>query len=536
MNPRTLPVIAFATGLAAIAWVGFGPLGHSAIALSVVFLIAAAYLAGGAELLRFARSNTSLHAALAELPAAAGLQAWLDQLDSSLRHAVRQRIEGARVALPGPVLTPTLVGLLVLLGMLGTFIGMVVTLDGAVQAMQGSTDVATMRTALTAPVKGLALAFGTSVAGVASSAMLGLTSALLRRDRVRLGQVLDAQVAATLHTLSAEQQRKQERTLQRTEARKQEREQDREQAREHSQHLIAALQGLVAQIDQRDTQAHERLAASQTNVQTEMQAAFAALATSVDQTLTRSLSEAAHAAAAAIQPALASTLQQMAHETAALQQRAGDAVSQQLAGVGQRFEQTVQEVAGQWDQALSALMTRIDHSQAAALAENRQRLETWAGALHAQAEATHAQTAHAHTHWHAQQRSSQEALAQATAAASAGATALARWQDAAANGTQAQQEAAQSVLAAGAQLGGSAVEVSALAEVLLGTVRQFGDANAALVGQLQRIEVALSKSAQRSDEQLAFYVAQARELVDLSIASQQQVTAELQRLAQDTPA
>jgi hypothetical protein len=31
-------------------------------------------------------------------------------------------------------------------------------------------------------------------------------------------------------------------------------------------------------------------------------------------------------------------------------------------------------------------------------------------------------------------------------------------------------------------------------------------------------------------------VAQARELVDLSIASQQQVTAELQRLAQDTPA
>ena len=45
-----------------------------------------------------------------------------------------------RQALPGPGITPYLVGLLVLLGMLGTFLGMVVTLNGAVLALESTTD------------------------------------------------------------------------------------------------------------------------------------------------------------------------------------------------------------------------------------------------------------------------------------------------------------------------------------------------------------------------------------------------------------
>jgi hypothetical protein len=51
-------------------------------------------------------------------------------LHPSLRNAVRLRVEGERVAMPGPALTPYLVGLLVLLGMLGTLLGMVATLRG----------------------------------------------------------------------------------------------------------------------------------------------------------------------------------------------------------------------------------------------------------------------------------------------------------------------------------------------------------------------------------------------------------------------
>ena len=58
------------------------------------------------------------------------------------------RIEGERVALPGPAMTPYLVGMLVLLGMLGTFLGMVVTLNGAVIALESTTDLHTIRAAL----------------------------------------------------------------------------------------------------------------------------------------------------------------------------------------------------------------------------------------------------------------------------------------------------------------------------------------------------------------------------------------------------
>ena len=46
----------------------------------------------------------------------------------------------------------------------------------------------------------------------------------------------------------------------------------------------------------------------------------------------------------------------------------------------------------------------------------------------------------------------------------------------------------------------------------------------------QRIEDTLGRSMARSDEQLAYYVAQAREVIDLSISSQQGVLEDLRRL------
>jgi len=59
----------------------------------------------------------------------------------------------------------------------------------------------------------------------------------------------------------------------------------------------------------------------------------------------------------------------------------------------------------------------------------------------------------------------------------------------------------------------------------------FGESNDKLVTHLQRIETALDKSLARSDEQLAYYVAQAREVIDLSMMSQKQIVEDLQRLA-----
>jgi hypothetical protein len=81
-----------------------------------------------------------------------------------------------------------------------------------------------------------------------------------------------------------------------------------------------------------------------------------------------------------------------------------------------------------------------------------------------------------------------------------------------------------------AQVTSSAIDVSSLSESLSFAVRSFADANEKLITNLQRIEGAMDKSMARSDDQLAYYVAQAREIIDLSIMSQKEVVEELRQL------
>jgi len=82
-----------------------------------------------------------------------------------------------------------------------------------------------------------------------------------------------------------------------------------------------------------------------------------------------------------------------------------------------------------------------------------------------------------------------------------------------------------------AQITGSAVEVASLGEAFGLAVQLFSESNDKLVAHLQRVEGALGKSMARSDEQLAYYVAQAREVIDLSIMSQKQIVEDLQQIA-----
>jgi hypothetical protein len=76
----------------------------------------------------------------------------------------------------------------------------------------------------------------------------------------------------------------------------------------------------------------------------------------------------------------------------------------------------------------------------------------------------------------------------------------------------------------------SAVEVSSLSEAFGFAVHSFNEANEKLIANLQRIEGAMDKSMLRSDEQLAYYVAQAREIIDLSMTSQKEIFEELRQL------
>jgi uncharacterized phage infection (PIP) family protein YhgE len=87
-----------------------------------------------------------------------------------------------------------------------------------------------------------------------------------------------------------------------------------------------------------------------------------------------------------------------------------------------------------------------------------------------------------------------------------------------------------------AQVSAGAAELASLGEGFGTGVQLFSRASEQLSAQLERIEAALGQSMARSDEQLAYYVAQAREIVDLTLGSQKQIVDDLQQLAAKVPA
>ncbi|AOZ02896.1 hypothetical protein BKK81_27405 [Cupriavidus sp. USMAHM13] len=341
MTRTLIPSIVFLAGLAVLGWVGAGYAASNLPALAVTLLIAACYVTGAVELRRYRQATDSLAQAVAGLDTApASLGDWLQRLHPSLRHAVRLRVEGERAALPGPALTPYLVGLLVLLGMLGTFLGMVATLRGTGMALDSATDLQAIRASLAAPVKGLGFAFGTSVAGVATSAMLGLLSALFRRERIEAAQALDARATTTLRAYSQQHQR--EASLQLL-----------ERQAEAMPGLVEGLQAMMRAVAQQNQELGERLAASQAAFHDRTESTYKQLAASVEQSLKDSVAHSAQAAGAAIQPAVETTMAGLAREAETWRDTVTHAVQQQLDGLSERFATTTGAVAGLWQQALT---------------------------------------------------------------------------------------------------------------------------------------------------------------------------------------
>jgi hypothetical protein len=687
MSRNLINLVVFLAGLAAVCWIGVGYVGSNPLALAVTTLIGACYLAGAFELQRFSEATSSLSRAVSGLSRPpSNLGAWLDQLPISVRNAVRLRIEGERVALAGPSLAPYLVGMLVLLGMLGTLLGMVATLRGTGMALESATDLQAIRESLASPVRGLGFAFGTSIAGVATSAMLGLLSALCRRERIQAAQMLDMKIATTLRVFSQSHQREESfRLLQR-------------QA-ELMPTLVDRLHAMIGAIEQQNLALSERQIASQDHFHARAEATYTRLAGSVERSLKESVAESARAAGAALQPVMEATMASVARETGVLHDTVTHAVQRQLDGLATGFAASTTTVADLWNQALAgqqrssealvqhlrasldrftdtfeqrstvlldnvserlagtagsvseawnhalsrqesvnqklaadnqhalaaaastleqhseSLLRSVGQSHAALQAElasrDEQRLATWTGTLDSMAtalsrewEQTGTRTANrqqeicdvlantardisARTQAHASEtideisRLVQAASETPRAAADVIAEMRAKLADSMARDTAMIEErtrllaSMESVLAAvdhastgqqsavdtlvshsadlldrvgarfsdkvehetgklaniAAQVTGGAVEVASLGEAFGAAVHVFGESNSTLVTHLQRIEAALDKSLQRSDEQLAYYVAQAREVIDLSMMSQKQIVEELQQLA-----
>lgn len=687
MSRNLIASVVFLAGLLAVCWIGIGYAGTHPLAAVVATVIAACYLVGAFELLRYRQATATLAQALPSIGEASGnLDGWLARLHPGLRNAVRLRVQGERIGLPAPALTPYLVGLLVLLGMLGTLLGMMATLRGTGMALESATDLDAIRSSLAAPVKGLGFAFGTSIAGVATSAALGLLSALLRRERAETVQQLDAGIAAHLSQHSRAFQHGQTLHL-------------LQQQNALMPVLVERLQVLADTLERQQQSNGERLHADQQQFHQRSEAAYTQLANTLQQALRDGIAQQANAVGAALQPVVDTTMAGLAERSNALHATIESAVQKQLAGLDTTMRNTASAARESWNaaiaeqqrgntaltdglqQALQQFTGTFEQRSAALLDGVATRLEdntartasAWGGALaqqhqahdalaqrHEQALATATTTfeSHAralvdavqHSHEHLQtmlqerdaqrlqgwsqaldtsiatldrqlqhsgeqvaQRQQQicDTLAQTTQAINEQAQTHARdtlaeiarlvataseapraaaevvaelreklsdsmlrdtatleersrlldtvqtLLDAVNHASNEQRSAIDALVstsaellervgsrftaqveseagrldAAAAHVTGSAVEVASLGEVFGGAVQSFGESAAALNERLQAIEAALDKSLARSDEQLAYYVAQAREVIELSMLSQKQIIGELQQLA-----
>jgi hypothetical protein len=616
--------------------------------LVMTLLVAAVYGYGAMELHRYRQRTARLTQALEQTTdTVQDMHTWLQSIPDNLQNAVRQRVEGERVALPGPAFTPYLVGLLVMLGMLGTFLGMVVTLNGAVFALEGASSVQGMRAAFSEPIKGLGLAFGTSVAGVATSAMLGLMSSLARRERARAAHQLDRLMGHQLRTFSLTHQR-------------QETYKALQQQSQALPLVVEQLSTLMARVEQHSQQLGDSLRTQQDSFHRDVKNSYTELAQSVDQSLRSSLSQSMQVASDSIRPVVQSTLADMAQQAQGQHERMVASTRKQLEDLNQSFDTRSQDLItalrGTWgeqqSQQIQADQTRLDgwkaslseissglqaHStqtvaeitrllassealvqarisaEAEAAIQQNLRAEELAKLLRAELTALREQEAlrgeaavarlatlettvtqhlstlgtaleapitrlietaseapkaaaevigqlrqeisvsvardnalleertriletlstllNAINHASTEQRGVIDALVASsqstlTQTSSEFQSLLARSSD---NFQAHVAQESDKLGAVAAQVTASAVDVASLGETFAFAVRAFNDNSDKLSSNLQRIEAAIAQSMQRSDEQLAYYVAQARELIDLSISSQKDVLEALQQ-------
>lgn len=532
MNRHRLLAV-FVPGLVVLLWTGIGFVGHSPVAVAMTLLMTAVYLLGAGELWRFQRESAALQQALAHIPSPlADVQDWLSGVPATLRDSVRLRLEGERLALPGPALTPYLVGLLVMLGMLGTFVGMVMTFQGSVFALDRATDLQAIRSALAAPVQGLGLAFGTSVAGVATSALLGMMHTLCRRERLLLSRQLDHAVSQALRPFSRAQQR--QAMLAAVQA----------QSALLPQ-VVVQLQAVLQALEQRSQQLGEQLAQQQAAFHGEVRSAYSELASQVRHTLLDSLHSTATLAGERLREGVDHTLTALTEQVQTTHRQQADAVLGQLTQLQEQLQQGLQGHAQLFEtrsmQLLQQLDTRLARQQAEQAAAEQQRVQAWESSLQHGAQVLQAG-------WQAQLAATTQTLEQLLQATQAVPQAAAQameglhhtvtqlqGREAALQAERAQFTAqaatvAQQVGEVATRAQASAIELSALGEAFGHGVQQYSASNNQLRHSLQRIESALQRSIERSDEQLDYYVTQAREVIDLSLSAQQAMLQDMQRL------
>lgn len=342
---RTLSIAAFVLGAVIVLWMGSSFMGSNVLAFIVTGVIGIVYVIGFMELMRFQQDTRTLDYALTKADGKVGiLEEWLALLSPALHSSVRLRIKGEHVPLPAPMMTPYLVGLLVMLGLLGTFAGMVDTLKGAVSALEGTNELEAIRAGLTAPIKGLSLAFGTSVAGVSASAMLGFISTLSRRQRQLASQLLDGKMMDAFQDYSLAYNREQ--TFKAM------------QAQAQSLPEVAQTLSLVAErLEHFSRDVSQQLMDNQTQFHDEMSRNYHTLAASVDVSLKQSVDDSSRLlgenlkrSVSDLQPMITTMVTTVSSDMAGTHSRLTETLTQQMRELSQQVTATTQDMAQTWQQ------------------------------------------------------------------------------------------------------------------------------------------------------------------------------------------
>lgn len=523
MKPSPFFSIAYLLGLAAVAWVAATAVGGHLLVLVMTLVIGMVFTLGAWELRRQRAETLALSQALAQAQdAPPDLNAWLAQVPPGLQQAVRQRLQGERVAPPAPVLTPYLVGLLVMLGMLGTFLGMVVTLSGTAFALQSLTDIEGIRGAFSEPIKGLGLAFGASVAGVASSAMLGLMSTLARRERGMAWRQIDALSSGPWRALNLQHQLQQTWT----------------NLQAHTQALpqLVEQMGLwMGCVQTMQSQFNEQWLAQQQRQQGEIAQVHRTLAAQVEQSLSQHLSRSADQQAQEWRSLVNEVLKQIHHDSAQTAAHLRSLANDTMAQLASRADQVDQSLTRAHEALLSSQQAQsqahldqieaqwLEHLGQLALALEAplaRLIETSSQAPQAAAEVIAELRQHINAsmvrdnEWLAERAQIMDQLNRTSQAF----------------GTQVQNQG-QVLSELSTQLRASAIEVASLGTSFGMAVQTLHEDQTQTLARLQQIESALSQSMARSDDQMAYYVAQAREVIELSVAAQKPMIESLDRVA-----
>jgi hypothetical protein len=573
---RSLFGAALLLGAISVLWMGTVFVGTNALALTVIVVIGCVYGIGVVELAKFRQATSTLSKALSETENVdSAFDNWLEQLDPSIRNPVRMRIEGDRSGLPAPVMAPYLVGLLVMLGLLGTFVGMVETLTGAVNALEGTTELQAIREGLAEPMRGLGLAFGTSVAGVSASAMLGLMSTISRRARILETRRLDAIIQKNFKAFSLVHS--QRATLQALQVQTQ----GLPEVVVKLDHLADSLSGLGCTLVNHQEQFHASVKEN-----------YTAFTASLENALEKHLKENIRQVGATVQPVVQGALSALGQESQEFlknmdeffKERSLSMLSQQQGADKERLdmwagsldkiqESTVQHLSETTGAYIGELKAVADGQQES-IEDLKKRFLSISTSLisHIQAfgqslETPLSQLFHTAAETHGVLGKTILQIRQEQSDRTDRDTRLLEEQHRILEGMESfvasmsettigQGESMNQLVEASRQIlektgrqfvaqvdakgdhlsrvadafAGSAVEMASLGDAFGSAVDLFTQSNHVFIDNLSKIEAAMDQVAARSDTQLAYYIAQAREIIDQCMLSQKEMFSEMNRL------